>query len=223
MYARGRWQVLFPAVAALALVLSAGGRANADLIVNGSFETPNVGGGFAFFPNGAVPGWTSNNNELEIDFTPILSPAGTPAFAGNQSAELDGNTFDTISQTVTGLTPGRTYLLSWAYGTRPGSGPQQMNVLFGGNLVAEDAILSSDPNAVIWTPQSVLVSATGTSEVLSFEAVNVGGNPSVGNELDAVSLVTVPEPSSLALLGLGGLAFAGWRRWKGRRRGTTAA
>ncbi len=28
---------------------------------------------------------------------------------------------------------------------------------------------------------------------------------------------TVPEPSSLALLSLGGLALAGWRRWKGRR------
>jgi PEP-CTERM motif len=28
---------------------------------------------------------------------------------------------------------------------------------------------------------------------------------------------TVPEPSSFALLSLGGLALAGWRRWKGKR------
>ena len=35
-------------------------------------------------------------------------------------------------------------------------------------------------------------------------------------ELHSLLLTPVPKPSSLALLSLGGLALAGWRRWKKR-------
>jgi hypothetical protein len=77
------------AVAVLAPVM-APERASAELIVNGSFEVPDVTGTFALFANGAVPGWTSPNNLIEIDTTANLSPGfGTPAVDGAQSAEID--------------------------------------------------------------------------------------------------------------------------------------
>jgi hypothetical protein len=49
---------------------------------------------------------------------------------------------------------------------------------------------------------------------LSFAAVNVGGLPSYGNEIDGVSLDAVPEPATLLLVagGLIGLLGRGWRR-----------
>jgi hypothetical protein len=177
-----------------------------NLIVDGSFEAPNVGTGWNLFPNGAVPGWTSNNNQTEIDYTPILS---LPFYDGCcQSMEADGSTYDTISQAVSGLSVGRKYTLSWGYGDRPGSGPQQLNVSFGGVAVTTDYGSGSG----VWTGNSFVVTATATSEVLSFAAINVGGNPSVGNEVDDVSLVGVPEPASMAVLASGLLGLGLLRR-----------
>ena len=226
MRTRRRFGVAVLGLVALALMSWGASSARAGLIVNGSFEAPYVGPGspydpfdFNIYPNGGVPGWTSNNNETEIDYT--QQAIGYPAYDGIQSLELNGSTFDTISQTITGLVPGQEYRLSWAYGVRAGYGPQQANIIFGGVTVATDSTNGIFTGPGGWTLNTVDVTATATSEVLSFQAVDtsgLGGSPGGGNEIDAVSLVpaAVPEPSSLALLSLGGLGLAGWRRWKKR-------
>jgi hypothetical protein len=201
----------------LALLVASQGRAN--LVVNGSFETPDVGSSFGLFPNGGVPGWTGINNEIEIDFTPILSPGvGTPAFDGKQSTEVD-DAVKEIDQTITGLTPGSTYTLSWAYGLRPGSGFQALDVTFGGSLVTHDSGTAGPIGTpLIWIPNLFTVTATATSEVLSFTEVATQTH-GAGNEVDAVSLVATPtpEPSTFALAGLGGLGLVGYG-WRKRRR-----
>jgi hypothetical protein len=43
------------------------------------------------------------------------------------------------------------------------------------------------------------------------------------NIVATFDVTSVPEPSSLALLTLGGVALLGWRRWKGRQSRTTTA
>lgn len=77
-------------LAAAVFVAGGAGAARADLITNGSFENPSVNGGFTIFGNGGVPGWTSNNNEIEIDASGVV---GLPNYARTQSVELNGNTF----------------------------------------------------------------------------------------------------------------------------------
>jgi len=103
--------------------------------------------------------------------------------------------------------------LSWDYGGRNGGGPQQLDVFFGGVQIATDT--SNGVNA-FWTPNEVSVIASGSSETLTFQSVNVGGTASYGNELTGVS-IAVPEPAAWALMLLG---FAGLGAALRTRRGS---
>jgi hypothetical protein len=203
-----RYKLAVFAVAALVCGAASEAQATPNLIVNGDFATPDVGSGYTFFSS--IAGWTVNQDAIEVDYTPIL---GMACYTANcQSAEVDANTFDTISQTISGLHPGSQYTLSWGYGDRPGSGPQQLDVSLGGSPITSDF---GTGTTGLWTLNSFIITATATSEVLSFAAVDtsgIGGAPSVGNEVDGVSLVGVPEPTSMVLLGSGMLGLGLFRR-----------
>lgn len=218
-------------VAVLAFGLGGAAKSNAtDLIVNGSFENPNVGGGWGLFANGAVPGWnaidiaTGASEPIEIDYS--ATAVGGPAYAGNQSLEVNAYNPEDVYQTITGLTPGKTYVLSWAYGDRPASGDEELQVYFTPTTDFTDATpvatdfdnLDGGNPTLLWFPNTVFVTATSTTEVLSFNGVYDSGvtdkgGISYGNEIDAVSLVAAPEPSTLLFFvsGLGLLSYA-WRR-----------
>jgi len=184
-----------------------------NLIVNGSFETPSAGTGDCLCANGTVPGWTTTDPSgiIEIDDSAAF---GGSAYDGTQSLEVNAFNPEDVQQTVSGLTIGQSYILSWAYGDRPGSGDEEMQVYLGSSLVTTDYdnLEGSNPS-LLWSPNSFVVTATATSEVLSFNGIYVDGDPSVGNEVDAVSLDQTPEPSTLLYFatGLGVLGYA-WRR-----------
>jgi hypothetical protein len=194
-------------VVAAAVLAASSAFAGANLIQNGDFSVPTFGGGWGFVSNGFM-GWTTNdpNGVMEIGNSGIY---GLPCDNGGcQSQEIDANAFDTVSYTVTGLTVGETYDLSWDYGGRTSGGPDALNVSFGGKPLVQDS-----GSVGVWSHNAFAVVAAASSETLTFAAVVTSGNPAEGNEITNVSLAA-PEPATWAMMALGfaALGFAGVRR-----------
>jgi Protein of unknown function (DUF642)/PEP-CTERM motif len=194
------------------LLAGLGSAGATQLITNGDFAAPSVGGGWRIYSNGGVPGWTSNHNEIEIDYYTAVGMNSCVSAPACQSMETNGTQPDAISQTVAGLAPGKSYTLSWEYGNRPGAnGTESMNVLLNTAVVATN----SDDGSGNWDANSYHFVATASSYVLTFAGQPGTGNPSYGNEVTDVSLIAaVPEPSSLIILAVAaaGLIGAMWRR-----------
>ena len=183
--------------------------ARANLILNHSFEEPNVPtGGFSVF--GSILGWTTiAGTGLEIQD----HASGVP-FEGDQLLELDGFDNSAIVQGGIPTDAGRTYLLSFAYSPRPGRSEADngIDVFFDGGLVASLAVSGVGLTNTAWTIHSFLVTATGSTSSVGFAAT--GPSNTFGGYIDFVGLGgrSVPEPSTLLLVGTALAAAGVYRR-----------
>jgi hypothetical protein len=171
-------------------------------------------------PANPIPGPSSANGL-------IASPDGGNYLASDSDPPFSGPIF----QTITGLTPGDKYVLTFWYAAAQfrnsdGSdwdGPTHSlwNVSFGTAGAFSTLDLSIAEHGFSgWMyethPFTVPTTSTG-SEVLRFLAVGgPGGQPPVAL-LDGVSLAAVPEPETLALLGIGLLGILASRRRQQKR------
>ncbi len=176
----------------------------ASLILNGSFETPDIPTGtFAVFAS--IPGWsTSFGPGIEVQD----HVAGSP-YEGDPFVELDSFSNSGMIQTSIATAAGNPYLVSFAYSPRPGrsAADNGIDVYFDGGLLislATSGIGLSDTSCLFNFP----VLAAGAMSSLEFRAV--GASTSFGGYLDAVSVV--PEPSGLFLLATGLAAATAYRR-----------
>ncbi|MEH6559772.1 MAG: PEP-CTERM sorting domain-containing protein [Oceanicoccus sp.] len=173
--------------------------AQANLIVNGGFEEATVDGTWSF---GNENGWEGDNVEVWDDFGAI------GAFEGTKHAELnahpyDGTTFS-IFQTFSTVV-GETYNLFFAYGARSSE-----KEVFQVDVTGSTAMTMSDHVVNVWSEYSGTFVATETDTTLRFTSV-IPDTGTVGNFLDDVR-VTVPEPGSLALFGIGLIGLVVARR-----------
>jgi hypothetical protein len=211
----------------VACVLLASNGANAELVVNGGFETPPTGApNFLTVNPGAEPpgfGWSVTTGNVEIvrqGYVGGSGPFNGPAYESDQWLDLDGYpSAGAISQTLS-TTPGALYSLNFAYAN---------NAYRIGPALATVYVQNLSNNADLMTPLPIAHgTATGSdydwtlSGPVSFTAQESSTNlkfvsndvtfTDAGIFLDAISVVTVPEPSTFVLAGLGLIGVLAVRR-----------
>ena len=209
------------ALAALAMLPASANAAN--LLTNGSFESPLIGGDFQTFLAGStgIPGWTvtgglgNASNGVDIVHSGIF---------GFVAAADDGVQFlDLVAEGSTGgimqsfaTTVGQTYNVSFAYSHNSFGGLPSASAFFeivgNGTLFPSITHSSGNPNALDWQRFSGSFVANSSLSTLNF--INTVGGGNAGILLDTVSVTgAVPEPAAWALMIAGfGLVGGAMRR-----------
>jgi hypothetical protein len=225
--------------------------AGPQLIQNGGFETVPAGTTQSYqisnnstaSPTSSLPYWSTGtngsginclvyggvnnmcgsgylNSGVEATFWvfPGVSPNGGNFVAGDSAATYA----NAISQSVSGLTVGQTYNLTfYQAGAQQkgfsGTTTDQWKVTFGSSPAQDSTLMHvATESDVAWNSQSMLFTASATTETLTFLAVGTPNSDPPFALLDGVSLISVPEPASIALLGFGIAGVAGLRRRRAR-------
>ncbi len=191
----------FCRLVASASLLAFTGTASANLIVNGSFEDPNLNGGWNTY--WSIPGWTAvGQYQIEIGAGGIY---GVTGFDGQQVMELDSYGNAKVDQIV--AIPGGSYTLSFQYAQRSGVSPASgsFDVYWNGSLLGSFA-----PGSTAMALYSTTVTALANNTV---EFLGTGTQDQYGALIDNVQLNGIPDGGmSATLLGLGLLAIGLGRR-----------
>lgn len=240
---------LLLSLSAIAALSVGHAHAATNLVTNGNFEQTTNGTNKQLSSSvtneadrSTLTGWTSSNgNDGGYNFVLSSKLVTTDKSAiwlkseNNQWATSanGGNVFvsdsqywpGTLSQTITGLTAGKQYTLSFDYALAQQVGFDGANsnnywaVGFGNATQNSKALSIASGGFSGWNTSTMTFTASGASQVLSFLAQGSPGAPPF-LLLDSVSMTAaVPEPSTWAML----LAGAGLLGFSVRRRVARAA
>lgn len=182
-------------------------------------------GGYNFVLNSSIINTASSVISLKNQYANNTSNGFTASANGGNVFASDALYHPgTLSQTISGLTVGSAYTLTFDYALGQQSGFSGANtndyweVVFGSTVKDTAGLSIVDSGFSGWKSASMTFTATGVNEVLSFLAkTNASGAPPF-MLLDSVSMTAaVPEPSTWGML-LGGLGLVGLARRRAAKR-----
>lgn len=206
------------ALAIATCALASGNAQAAEVLTNGSFEAPSIGGGNYTYPGlpygtvqgypATLAGWTYAGSAL------VGATGGNAWYGGSAPAGQDGAQFaalqgtSTLSQVFS--TTGGIATLSWLAAGRPSfgccNGNQSYNVLLNSNLLGTFSTVNGQAFGLNTINLNTLAAGTYT---LTFAGLATTDDTAF---IDKVSLSAVPEPATWAMMLLGfGLVGAGLR------------
>ncbi len=189
----------------------------APMVSDASFEAVATGSsGYVYTPTD-TGAWTFQNDSGVVSngsgFGFANAPDGTKA-AFVQS--YFGSSSSALSETISGLTVGTSYTVSFDLAGRPGSGFGADPVLVAVGGVNLGTYTPTTAGYSAFTTQSFTAAATSTT--LAFLGTAGAASQDLATAIDLVSVTAsgaataVPEPASMALLGAGVLGVLGLRR-----------
>ncbi|MCE9559100.1 MAG: DUF642 domain-containing protein [Armatimonadetes bacterium] len=208
----------------IGLLASVAGIASANLLVNGGFESPVLGnGGFASYGggSGAITGWQVVGDQVLLLDTNYAEPQyGVAPFSsaeGRQSLDLTGSGNHGLTSGVTqtfASVQGTQYLVSWklavSYSSNGAPYYQHESVMdLSWNGGARTSFVNNDtstPGTNNWHSYSAIYTATATTSSVTLYC-GYAGTDNNNISIDDVQVNVVPEPASLAALGLGFVAL----------------
>jgi hypothetical protein len=222
-----------------AALMGFAGSLAAQTVQNGSFSNSTGNLSSTYVPSAAnLSNWTVSGTNTNPDpcvvfgnafgtcgYSPVnvsglgTDPGATPYFG----AGAWSGTNAIISQTISGLQIGRKYLISFYQAAVEDANVTDNGIYWSVNLGTGTALSSTLMNipsggASAWAANTatMIFTATSASETLSFLAAGGSGGAPPLALLDGVSISQVPEPASLALLGLGVAGVMGLKKRRAR-------
>lgn len=204
---------------------------SAQLIVNGSFETPLVpNGSFTNYPGGSIliTGWTVVGNDVSVGSTTFTQNGITfQAQSGIQWADLSGQNSNSPTnglRQIVSTVVGQTYDLQFYVGSATGGGfifPSTVDLSINGGARTSYFNPTGPNNMLDWRQFNVQFTATTTATDLTFFNGSASNNFLCGLDNVSLNVVGIPEPSTILLTGIAGIGAGGlvWSRWKKRRKG----
>ncbi len=183
------------------------------------------------------PNWTASTESPDLTSPGGITDSGF-IYANSAPASPNGGTFviveastaavEGFSQTITGLTPGASYKITFFQSqvalTTTGApltalftDPSQWSVSFSGTTILSPLESFTGLGTQTWTPVSLAGFTAGSdSEVLEFTSVLPVGSTQAYLGIDGIEVQQIPDPSSLALLAFTSLGLVS-RRLRNRK------